>query len=146
MTRSITMHPLFECSHPYDNLSCLFFTAPWLHQNQSVLVHQIQTAKDIDLTCFKTLPIKASTCMQWIHLQDLIKPALPPPMEIPTTNIKEALFQIPHSCFWYSMALQVGKNVPMSAMYCQEHWGSRWVSFSAQKNRGARTQMFQEAP
>ena len=111
LTRSIIVHvatpysredPLHEC----DNLSCLFFAAPWLQQSQSILVQEIQLAKDIDLTCFKTLPIKATTCLQvrpcpwigqWIQLQDLINPARPPPMRIPTTNIKEALFQLPHT-------------------------------------------------
>ena len=45
-------------------MSCLFFTALWLHQSQFVLVQEIQPAKDIDLTCYKTLPIKATTCLQ----------------------------------------------------------------------------------
>ena len=71
LTRSITVHvatpysredPLFECSRPCDNLSCLLFTALWLQQSQSILVQEIQPAKDIDLTCFKTFPIKATTC------------------------------------------------------------------------------------
>ena len=30
----------------------------------SLLVQEIQPAKDIDLTCFKTFPIKATTCSQ----------------------------------------------------------------------------------
>ena len=53
-----------ECSRPCDNLSCLFFIALRLQQCQSILVQEIQLAKDIDLTCFKTLPIKATTCLQ----------------------------------------------------------------------------------
>ena len=73
LTRSITVHvatpfsredPLSECSRPCDNLSCLCFTALWLQQGQSILVQENQPAKDINLTCFKTFPIKATTCLQ----------------------------------------------------------------------------------
>ena len=53
-----------ECGRPCDALSCLFFSALWLHQSQSLLVQEIRSAKDIDLTCFKTFPIKAATCLQ----------------------------------------------------------------------------------
>ena len=28
------------------------------------MVQEVQSAKDIDLTCFKTFPIKATTCLQ----------------------------------------------------------------------------------
>ena len=56
--------PLSECSCPCDNLSCLCFTALWLQQGQSILVQENQLAKDINLTCFKTFPIKATTCLQ----------------------------------------------------------------------------------
>ena len=55
---------LYECGRPCDKLSCLFFTALWLRQRQSTLVQDIQPAKDIDLTCYKTLPIKTVTCLQ----------------------------------------------------------------------------------
>ena len=73
LTRSIIVHvatpysrenPLSEYSRPCDNLSCLCFTALWLQQSQSMLVQEIQPAKDIDLTCFKTFPIKATACLQ----------------------------------------------------------------------------------
>ena len=72
-TRSVIVHdatlssredPLFECGRPCDALSCLFFTALWLQRSQSILVQEIQPAKDLDLTCFKTFPIKATTCLQ----------------------------------------------------------------------------------
>ena len=56
--------PLSECSRPCDNLSCLCLTALWLQQSHSILVRENQPAKDIDLTCFKTFPIKATTCLQ----------------------------------------------------------------------------------
>ena len=73
LTRSITVlvvtpysmeDPLYECSRPCDNLSCLLFTALWLQLSQSVLVQENQPAKDIDLTCFETFPIKATLCLQ----------------------------------------------------------------------------------
>ena len=141
LTRSITVHvatpfsredPLSECSRPCDILSCLCFTALWLQQGQSILVQENQPAKDINLTCFKTFPIKATTCLQvgpcpwicqWIRLEDLINPDLPPPVRIPTINIKKALFQLPHAPVGggtlfnhlkYSMVLQVGIHVATS--------------------------------
>ena len=100
-TRSVIVHdatlssredPLFECGRPCDALSCLFFTALWLQRSQSILVQEIQPAKDLDLTCFKTFPIKATTCLQvgpmswtglWIRLQDSINPDLPLHLKIP---------------------------------------------------------------
>ena len=52
-----------ECGRPCDAISFLFFSALWLRCNQSILVQETQSAKDIDLTCFKTFPIKAATCL-----------------------------------------------------------------------------------
>ena len=54
---------LNECSRPCDALSCLFVTALWLRQSQSILL-QVQQANDIAWTCFKTLPIESVTCLQ----------------------------------------------------------------------------------
>ena len=54
----------FECGRPYCDLSCLFFTAPLLQRSQSILVQENQPVKDFDLTCFKTFPITATTCVQ----------------------------------------------------------------------------------
>ena len=77
LTRSITVHvatsysredTLSECSRPCNNLSCLCFNALWLQQRQSFLVQENQPEKDIDLTCFKTFPIKASTCLQVVPM------------------------------------------------------------------------------
>ena len=48
---------------PCDTLSCFLF-ALWLHRSQSILVQEIESAKDIDLTCSKTFPFKASTCLE----------------------------------------------------------------------------------
>ena len=57
-------NPVLECSRPCDNLSCLCFTALWLQLSQSFLIQENQPAKDIDLTCSKASPIKATTCLQ----------------------------------------------------------------------------------
>ena len=46
------------------NMLCLCFTALGLQQSQSTLVQENLPAKDIDQTCFKTFPIKATTCLQ----------------------------------------------------------------------------------
>ena len=59
------------------HLTCLFLVfllkccngsslkpARLLQRSQSLLVQEIQSAKDIDLTCFKTFPIKPATCLQ----------------------------------------------------------------------------------
>ena len=53
-----------ECGRPYDDLSCLFFTTLLIQRSQSILVQENQPVKDIDLTCFQTFPIKATTCSQ----------------------------------------------------------------------------------
>ena len=45
--------------HVVPLLQCL-----WLQRSQSILVQEIRPAKDINLTCFKTFPIKATTCLQ----------------------------------------------------------------------------------
>ena len=67
---------LYECGRPHDTLSCLFFTALWLRQSQSVLT-QVQQTNDIDLTCYKTLPTKSVTCLQ-VEPMSLEWPAAPP--------------------------------------------------------------------
>ena len=60
-TRSVIIHDatscskedsLYECQRTCDTMSCLFFFALWLQRSQSILVQEIQSAKDIDLTCF----------------------------------------------------------------------------------------------
>ena len=54
---------LYECSRPCDTLSCLFVTALWLRQRQSILI-QLQQTNDIDRTCYTPLPTKSVTCLQ----------------------------------------------------------------------------------
>ena len=56
--------PQYERGRPCATMSCLFFTSLWLQQSQPILMQEIQLAKDIDLTCYKTLPTKAITCLQ----------------------------------------------------------------------------------
>ena len=72
LTRSVIMYDatscsredsLFECGRPCDALSCLFSSALWLQQSQSILVQEIHSPKNIGLTCFKTFPIADATCL-----------------------------------------------------------------------------------
>ena len=72
LTRGVIVHDaascsredsLDECGCPCDALSCLLFSALW-PQSQSILVQETQSAKDIDMTCSKMFPIKATTCLQ----------------------------------------------------------------------------------
>ena len=67
------MHDAASCSKedslcervgPCDTLSCFFFSALWLQRSQFILVQEIQSTKDINLTCFKTFPINATLCLQ----------------------------------------------------------------------------------
>ena len=73
LTRRVIVHDatpcsredsLHECGRPCDALSCLFFSALWHQRSQYILVQKTQSAKDIDMTCPKMLPIKATTCLQ----------------------------------------------------------------------------------
>ena len=98
---------LYDCGRPCDALSCLFFSALWLQQSQSLLVQDIQSAKNIDLTCIKTFPIKAATCLQVGPMSldwpvdpfarfDHSRPSLFP--EVPNDDQQRgvAFFQLPH--------------------------------------------------
>ena len=55
---------LDECGRPCDPLSCLLFSALWLRCNQSILVQETQSAKDLDLTCSATFLFRDATCLQ----------------------------------------------------------------------------------
>ena len=68
---------LYECGRPCDTPSCLFSTALWLRQSQSILTQGVQQTKDIDLTCYKTLPTKSVTCLQ-VGPMSLEWPVAPP--------------------------------------------------------------------
>ena len=96
---------LYECECTGEALSCLFFSALWLQSIQSIVVQEAQSAKDIDLTCFQTFPIKTATCLQvgpvsfdWpvdpfakYDFQDLRLLLM-----FPATNNNEAIFQLPN--------------------------------------------------
>ena len=116
----------------YYLVSCLFFTVLLLQSIQSIVVLEAQSAKDIDLTCFKTFPIKTATCLQvgpmslelLILLPDLMFPVLRFLLVLPATNSNEAIFQLPyvpvgdtmlfkHHRKYYSV-LQVGMDVALS--------------------------------
>ena len=62
MTQHLAIGKILDVNVGADAVHCL--AALWLQRSQSILVQDIQSAKDIDLTCFKTLPIKATTCLQ----------------------------------------------------------------------------------
>ena len=126
-------------SRPCDNLSCLFFTALWLQQSQSKLVQEIQPAKDIDLTCYETLPIKSITCLQVgpMFLEWPVDSIARFDQSSPTRNIKKALFQLPHAPVGNRMlfnqirysVLQVGIRVATSPMeVCDVSIGTLGVS------------------
>ena len=42
---------LGDCGRPCDPLSCLLFTALWLRCNQTLVVQETPSGKDVDLTC-----------------------------------------------------------------------------------------------
>ena len=137
LTRSVIVHDAAPCSRedslyeggrPCDALSCLSFSALWLQSNQSILVRETQSAKEIDLTCFKTFPIKSATCLQVGPMsldwqEDPLADPIPPLM-FPATNNNEALFQFPHVSVGdrmlfkhhrrYYSVLQVGTDVALS--------------------------------
>ena len=82
-------------SCPGETLSCLFLTALWLQNIQSIVVLEAQSTKDIDLTCFKTFPIKTTTCLQVGPMSSII-PDLRSVLRFPATISDEALFQLLH--------------------------------------------------
>ena len=54
---------LGDCGRPCDPLSCLLFTALWLRCSQTLVVHEIPSTKDVDLTCTVTSLFRAVTCL-----------------------------------------------------------------------------------
>ena len=103
LTRSVIVHDaascsredsLYECGRPCDALSCLFFSALWLRCNLSVLVQ-------VSISCFKTFPITAVTCLQVrpMFLDLLLDPCarsdfpnLRCLLKFPAANINKVLF------------------------------------------------------
>ena len=176
LTRCLTVYdavscsmedPLYECGRPHDTMSSLFSTALWLQRSQSILVQEIQPAKDINLTCYKTLPTKAITGlpMEFIFLEWPV--ALPPECEqsypssfheIPMTIIFKTPFQLTRTPVGdvmlfnhlrYSMILQVGIHVATSPTeVCDVLFGTPGISldrFFFEEKQGAQAQIFREA-
>ena len=111
---------LDECGPPCDTLSCLLFSALWLRCNQSILVQETQSAKDLDLTCFKTFPITAVTCLQvgpmsldWLvdpfARSDFSRFSLPP--EVPSGEQHQSAFPASTRSRWRQDALQAQPQV-----------------------------------
>ena len=148
LTRGVTVHEtascprevsLYECGRPRDALSC-FFSALWLRCNQSILVQETQSAKDIDMTCSKMFPIKATTYLQVgrVSLDWLVDPFarfdfpdLRCLLKFPATNNNEVLFQLPHVPVGdrmlfkhhrrYYSVLKVGMDVALSFVSKQKN-------------------------
>ena len=177
LTRSIIVHvatphsrvnPLSECSRPCDNLSFLCFTALWLQQSQSLLMQENQPGKDIDLTCFKTFPIKATTSLlvgpmslDWpvdpIARIDQSRPSSSP--EDPNDEHKRGALPASTRSRWRQDALRppqvlqgiAGRDTcghfPDGGLRCIT-WNTRGLVgsvFSSQKNRELEPAYFREA-
>ena len=174
LTRCPTVHdatscpmedPLFECGRPYDTMSSLFFTALWLQRSQSILVQEIQPAKDIDLTCCKTLPTKTITCLpmgpiflEWpAALPPECEQSCPSPSHHKDYNDDHHENSLPHSR-WRRGALQppqvrhdtAGRDTcghfPVGGLRCIT-WNTRGLVgsvLSSQKNQRAQAQILRE--
>ena len=59
---------LNECIRPCDNAADLFFTAIWLQRRRSLLIQDIQPARNLDMTCHDSLTGEIATCSQMEHL------------------------------------------------------------------------------
>ena len=110
------------------------FTALWLRCNQSRLVQETQSVKDIDLICFKTFPIKAVSCLQVgpMSLDWLVDPfarfdhsRLSLFLEVPSGEQQQGAFPASTRCHWRHDALQAQPQI--YAMYYLEHQGSCWI-------------------
>ena len=121
--------PPYDCSRPCDTLSCLLFTALWLRHSQSILTQDIQQTKDVDLTCYKTLPNKSVTVYKWdpcplsgwwLHLEDPTNPAFHRLRRIPITDTWKTIFlhldvnvgdAMPSNHLKYSEVVWIGTHV-----------------------------------
>ena len=145
--RSPARHPVVPC------------TALWLRCNQSILVQEAQSAKDIDLICFKTFPIKAATCLQVgpMSLDWLVDPfarfdhsRLSLFLDISSGEHQQRCFSSLHSfpleagCSSsttanVAMYWRVGWMWPFAfrrhAMYYLEHQRSHWICFIQPEQR-----------
>ena len=141
LTRGVIVHDsascsrensLDECGRPCDACSCLLFSAPWLRSNQSILVQETQSAKDIDMTCSKMLPIKATTCLQvgpmsldWLvdpsARFDFSRSSLSP--EVPSDEQQRGALPASTRSRWRQDALQA----PPQILQRTTGWGWMWT-------------------
>ena len=148
-------------------MSCLFFFALWLQSNQSILVQETQSTKDIDLTCFKTFPIKTTTCLQvgpmsldWpvdpFAIFDFSRSSLSP--EVPSDEQQRSssfhTFPLATGCSPsitadYTTYYRLGCMWPFPfrrpAVHYVEHQRSLWMCFLQTKEQRVQTQISQEA-
>ena len=105
---------LYECGRPQDSLSCLFFTALWLGQSQSILPN-VQQTNDIEMTCYRSLPTKSITCLQVRPMSrewpvappgGFNQSSLSPSQEDPNNGDLEDEFLAPPHLRWRRDALQ----------------------------------------
>ena len=145
--------PLSEYSRPCDNLSCLCNTALWLQQSRCTF-----------LTCFKTFPIKATTCLQVgpmslvdpIARFDQSRPSSSP--EDPNDEQQRGAFPASTRSRWRRDALQppqvqqgtAGRDTcghfPDGGLRCIA-WNTRGLVgsvFSSQKNRELKLKYFRK--
>ena len=160
LTRSITVlvatphsrdDPLHECGRPCDTILSLFFTVIWLQRSQSILVQEIQQTNDIDLTCFKTFPIKATTCLpmgpcpwigQWIRLQEQQRGAFP---ASPDSRWRRDALQ-PRQVQQGTAGWETCGHLPDGGLRCIT-WNTRGLVgsvFSSQKNRELKLKYFRK--
>ena len=77
-----------DCDRPCDLLSCLLFTAQWLHCSQTLVMQETSSAQDAALTCSLTSLFGGVTCLPirthvlgfglFLPLTDSKIPSLPP--------------------------------------------------------------------
>ena len=168
LIRGVALHESPSCSgedsldeygRPCDPLSFLLFSALWLRCNQSLLVQETQSAKDLDLTCSTTLLFRDATCLQVGPMSlvwpvnpfgrfDASRPSLLPdvPQRRTTTPCFSSFYSLPleTGCSSYTTAdittyYRVGWMWPLPfrrlAVYYLEHRGLVGSVFSRQRNR-----------
>ena len=158
--------PLDECGRPCDPLSCLLFSALWLRCNQSLLVQETRSAKDLDLTCSTAILFCDATCHQVgpMSLDWPVDPhgrfhssrsSLPP--DVPS-GVRQGAFPVSilpfeTGCPSYTISditpyHRVGWMWPLPSrrleMYYLEHQGPGGISFLQTKEQRIQTQISQK--
>ena len=151
---------LDDCGRPCDPPSCLLFSALWLRCNQTLLVQETQSAKDLDLKCSATSLFRDARCLQvgpmsldWpvnpFSRSDPSRSSLPPEVPSGEQQLRAFLLASIHSR-WRQDALQAQPQILQRttgwdgcgpflsrrlAMYYLEHQGLVGSVFSKQTNR-----------